>query len=226
MDISIIIPAYNEERAIREVLKKVLQLSFDSLEKEVIVVDDGSTDETREILKAFPKTKDLKILTHEKNLGKGAAIRSGIKNSSGSIIALQDSDLEYDPELLPKLVSPILEGEDVVFGSRFLGKADNMNFLFYLGNRFLSFLTRVLYRVAITDMETGFKIFRRRVVEGMDLKSTGFEIEPEITARILKKGYRIKEIPIDYVAREKEHKKITPMDGVIAAFILIKYRIL
>jgi glycosyltransferase involved in cell wall biosynthesis len=177
-------------------------------------------------LKAFPKTKGLKIITHETNLGKGAAIRTGIKNSTGSIIALQDSDLEYDPGLLPKLVGPILKGEDVVYGSRFLGTAANMNFLFYLGNRFLSFLTRVLYRVAITDMETGFKIFKREVVEGMDLKSTGFEIEPEITSKILKKGYRIKEIPIDYVAREKEHKKITPKDGLIAAFTLIKYRIL
>jgi glycosyltransferase involved in cell wall biosynthesis len=218
MSISIIIPAYNEEGSIFEVLNKVLKLSFSSLEKEVIVVDDG-------ILKAIPESKGLKIIIHEKNLGKGAAIRTGIKNSSGSIIALQDSDLEYDPGLLPKLVGPILEGEDVVYGSRFLGTTANMNPLFYLGNWFLSFLTRVLYRVAITDMETGFKIFKRRVVEGMNLESTGFEIEPEITAKILKKGFRIKEIPIDYVAREKDHKKITPMDGLIAAFTLIKYRI-
>ncbi len=202
-----------------------MQLSFDSLEKEVIVVDDGSTDGTKEILTAFTKTKGLKIITHGKNLGKGAAIRTGIKNSCGSIIALQDSDLEYDPGLLPKLVSPILAGEDVVYGSRFLGTVDNMNRLFYLGNRFLSFVTRVLYRVNISDMETGFKIFKRRVVEGMDLKSTGFEFEPEITAKILKCGYRIKEIPIDYVARDKEHKKITPLDGLIALFTLIKYRI-
>lgn len=224
MDISIIIPVYNEENSISEILGKVLKLQFDNLEKEVIVVDDGSTDRTPEILKDFVK-EPMKIIVHEKNLGKGMAIRTGLSNSTGAIIALQDSDLEYDPDQLPDLIKPILEGEHVVYGSRFLGSVKNMSPLFYLGNRLLTLLTRFLYGAPITDMETGFKIFRREVIEGMKLESTGFEIEPELTAKILKRGYRIKEAPINYIAREKQQKKITVKDGIRALWVLIKYRL-
>ncbi len=152
------------------------------------------------------------------------AVRTGIKNSSGSIIVLQDSDMEYDPKEIPKLIEPILEGEQVVYGSRFLGSIEDMKFLFYLGNRILTLFTRILFQVGITDMETGYKIFKREVIDVMDLESTGFEIEPELTAKILKKGYKIIEVPISYRAREKNQKKITVKDGILSLFTLIKYR--
>ena len=224
MDLSIVVPAFNEETSIAEVLTRVLALSFEGLEWEVVVVDDGSSDRTAEILHGFLDVKRLKILTHKKNQGKGAALRNGIENSSGVIVAFQDSDLEYDPGQLPTLVREIQRGTDVVYGSRFLGQAQDMTFLFNFGNRFLSLCTSLIYRAQVSDMETGFKVFRRRVLDGLELKSQGFDIEPEITAKILKKGISIKEVPIDYRARAKTHKKITLGDGVKALYTLIKYR--
>jgi glycosyltransferase involved in cell wall biosynthesis len=225
MDISIIIPVFNEEMSIAEILTKVLELRFEGLEKEVVVVDDGSTDETPDILKDFSNVPEVKIIIHGKNLGKGGAIRTGIKNSTGRIISIQDSDLEYDPADLPRLIKPILQGENVVYGSRFLGKVENMKFRFYFGNKILSLFTRMLYGTPITDMETGFKIFRREVVENLNLESNGFDIEPEITAKILRSGFKIKEIPINYTAREKELKKISEVDGLKALFVLFKNRL-
>ncbi|GBE17552.1 undecaprenyl-phosphate 4-deoxy-4-formamido-L-arabinose transferase [archaeon BMS3Abin16] len=224
MDLSIVVPAFNEETSIADVLKEVLNLSFEGLEWEVVVVDDGSSDRTAEILHGFLDVKRLKIVTHEKNRGKGAALRSGIDGSSGGIVAFQDSDSEYDPGQLPALVREIQRGTDVVYGSRFLGQAQDMTFLFNFGNRFLSLCTSLIYRAQVSDMETGFKVFRRRVLDGLELKSLGFDIEPEITAKILKKGIKIKEVPIDYRARAKTHKKITLGDGVKALYTLIKYR--
>ena len=224
MDLSIVVPAFNEETSIADVLKEVLNLSFEGLEWEVVVVDDGSSDRTAEILHGFLDVKRLKIVTHEKNRGKGAALRSGIDGSSGGIVAFQDSDSEYDPGQLPALVREIQRGTDVVYGSRFLGQAQDMTFLFNFGNRFLSLCTSLIYRAQVSDMETGFKVFRRRVLDGLELKSLGFDIEPEITAKILKKGISIKEVPIDYRARAKTHKKITLGDGVKALYTLIKYR--
>jgi glycosyltransferase involved in cell wall biosynthesis len=224
MDISVIIPTYNEENSISEIVKKVLRLNFNGLEKEVIIVDDGSSDRTPDILKEFSNSKGLKIVTHTKNIGKGAAIKTGMKNSTGAVIALQDSDLEYDPAYLPELVQEIMMGADVVYGSRFLGKVENMNPLFYLGNKFLSLATRILYKTTITDMETGYKIFKKEVVADMELVSNGFEIEPELTAKILKRGYKIKEIPINYRARRKLEKKITIKDGFKSFLALIKHR--
>ena len=224
MDLSIVVPAFNEETSIADVLKEVLNLSFEGLEWEVVVVDDGSSDRTAEILHGFLDVKRLKIVTHEKNRGKGAALRSGIDGSSGGIVAFQDSDSEYDPGQLPALVREIQRGTDVVYGSRFLGQAQDMTFLFNFGNRFLSLCTSLIYRAKVSDMETGFKVFRRRVLDGLELKSLGFDIEPEITAKILKKGIKIKEVPIDYRARAKTHKKITLGDGVKALYTLIKYR--
>jgi glycosyltransferase involved in cell wall biosynthesis len=225
MDISIIIPVYNEENSISEVLTRVEEINFKGMSREIIVVDDGSNDGTPEILKHNSMNPGVKIFTHSKNLGKGMALRTGLKWSEGSIIAFQDSDMEYDPKFLPLLIKPIIGGECVVYGSRFLGSVKQMTFVFYFGNKILSFLTRILYGAKISDMETGFKIFRREVIEDLKLESIGFEIEPELTAKILKKGYRIKEIPIDYVAREKEQKKITVKDGLIALFTLLKYRL-
>jgi glycosyltransferase involved in cell wall biosynthesis len=224
MRISIIIPVYNEEHSIQEIVKKIISLEFNQFAKEIIIIDDGSTDNTSKILKNFQKYEDLKIVTHRKNLGKGMALRRGIEDSTGEVIAFQDSDFEYDPEELPKLIDQIRGGEYVVYGSRFLGTVKGMSFIFFIGNKFLTFLTRLLYGVSITDMETGFKVFRREVLENMSLQSKGFEIEPELTAKVLKKGYRIKEIPINYVGREKEQKKITVRDGIVAFFTLIKYR--
>jgi glycosyltransferase involved in cell wall biosynthesis len=225
MSITIIIPVFNEEGSISEVLSKVLKLKLDNLKKEIIVINDGSTDRTAEILQGFENTHELKILTHNKNLGKGMAIRTGLENSKGSIIAIQDSDLEYDPSQLPRLLEEILEGEAVIYGSRFMGSVENMTFLFYWGNKILSLFTRLLFRANITDMETGYKIFRKEIVENLELKSKRFDIEPELTAKILRKGITIKEIPINYQARAKDQKKITIKDGIIALFTLIKYRI-
>jgi glycosyltransferase involved in cell wall biosynthesis len=225
MDISVIIPVYNEEDSVSEVLTRVEDLYFNDLKREIVVVDDGSNDSTPEILKSFSNNPGLKIVTHPENLGKGMALRTGFKQSKGSIIALQDSDMEYDPKFLPLLIKPIIDGESVVYGSRFLGSVERMSFTFYFGNKILSFLTRILYGAPISDMETGFKIFRREIIEDLELESKGFEIEPELTAKILKKGCIIKEIPIAYVAREKKQKKITVKDGFIALFTLLKYRL-
>ncbi|RMF91350.1 MAG: glycosyltransferase family 2 protein [Methanobacteriota archaeon] len=225
MDISVIVPVYNEEATISEILKRLLDLEFPGSEKEVIVVDDGSTDRTPELLEEFRGEPGLKVITHKENRGKGAALRTGIESARGRVIAFQDSDLEYAPEELPHLVRPVLDGEeDVVYGSRFLGSVEKMSLLFYIGNRALTLLTGLLYRASITDMETGFKVFREEVIRGLELESQGFDIEPEITAKLLKKGYHIKEIPVNYVAREKTEKKITVKDGLSAALALIKYR--
>jgi len=224
MDVSIIVPAYNEEENIASLLEALLKLSFNNLKREVLVVDDGSTDRTPQLLKAFAGESGVKVIRHERNLGKGAALRTGIENSTGAIIAFQDSDLEYDPAQLPQLIQAIASGEDVVYGSRFLGKVENMSLLFYIGNKALTLLTRLLYRSAITDMETGCKVFKREVIKSLELESQGFDIEPEITAKLLKKGYKIKEIPISYVARDKSEKKITVKDGLLAALALIKHR--
>jgi glycosyltransferase involved in cell wall biosynthesis len=224
MNLSIIVPVFNEETSIAEVLNRVLALSFDGLDWEVVVVDDGSFDGTAEILNGYSDVLRLKILTHKQNRGKGAALRTGIENSSGGIVAFQDSDLEYDPGQLPSLVREVQAGAAVVYGSRFLGRVENMSFLFYFGNRVLSLCTGLIYRAKVSDMETGFKIFRREVLDGLELESRGFDIEPEITAKILKKGITIKEVPIDYKARAKAHKKITLGDGIKALYTLIKYR--
>lgn len=225
MKISILVPAYNEEKTISVILDKLIKLSFDDLEKEIIVVNDGSSDGTPKILEDYGKNPKIKVIHHPKNLGKGSAIRTGLEKAGGDIIAIQDADLEYDPEELPRLVRPILnERKDVVYGSRFLGKIEGMSLLHHLGNRFLTFVTRLLYGCSITDMETGYKIFRKKVIDNIELKAKNFEIEPEITAKILKQGHEIHEIPIKYVGRTKLQKKINWKDGVVALKWLIRYR--
>jgi dolichol-phosphate mannosyltransferase len=219
--LSIIIPVYNEQASLPEVLKKISKTKFE-LKTEIIFINDHSTDKTLKILK---KTK-YKILTHKKNKGKGAALKTGFQKAKGDIIAIQDADLEYDINEINKLIKPILEGEEkVVYGSRFLNSGKKGKIQFYLGNKFLSFITSLLYNKKITDMETCQKVFLKSVIKNIKIESNRFDFEPEITSKILKKGINIKEIPVYYNPRtEKQGKKIKPKDGFIAIGKLIKYK--
>lgn len=230
MKLSIIIPAFNEENTISKVIGKVKNAGLKNIKKEIIVVDDFSTDSTRKILSGL-KGKGIKVFFHKKNLGKGAAIRTGLAHASGGIILIQDADLEYDPKEYPKLLQPILNGNaKVVYGSRLEAirkNLKNMYKLHYFGNVFLTAMANIMYGAKITDMETGYKVFMREVLEKINLKARKFDFEPEITAKILKKGYKIKEIPISFVGRKfKEGKKITWVDGISAMYYLLKYRVM
>lgn len=231
MKLSIIIPVYNEEKTIDKIIKKVIEVDIENVEKEVIIVDDGSTDSTKDILK---KLKEGRIFLHEKNKGKGAAVKTGIENATGDYIIIQDADLEYNPEDIKKLIMPILKRKaQVVYGTRLnrlpnLGR-DERNPLFllhYLGNRFLSLITSILYGQWITDMETGYKLFPKKAVKKMKLSARRFDFEPEITAKMLKKGYKILEIPITTKPRGyNEGKKLNTLrDGSSALWTLLKYR--
>jgi len=221
--LSVIIPVYNERETLKEILARVRVVD---LEKEILVIDDGSTDGTRDVLKEEEKTGDLKVLYHETNKGKGAAVRTGLEHARGEVIIIQDADLEYDPQDYHKLLKPILEGQaEVVYGSRFLEFRETMFFLQALGNRIVTLVTNLLYGTALSDMETCYKVFRAEVVKSIPLRSRRFELEPEITAKLLKRGYRIHEVPISYQGREyHEGKKLTWRDGITALWILIKYR--
>lgn len=235
MKLSIIVPAFNEEKTIKTVLENVLSLNLPKIDKEIVVVDDGSSDKTPEIVEAVAKkNKNIHFIKHEINQGKGAAVQTGIKNSTGEILLIQDADLEYSPLDIPKLIAPIIEGkEKVVYGTRlrmkpvFFGKDKTPLLLHFFGNKFLSVVTSILYGNAITDMETGYKVFKKEVLEGITLKSKSFDFEPEITAKILKKGIKILELDIKVNPRGyEEGKKIRPVkDGFKALTTLIKYRI-
>lgn len=229
--LSIIIPVFNEENTIKDVVKRVKKAKVPlKVSKEIIVVDDASNDSTLKILK---RMKGIRLITHEKNLGKGGAVKTGIRQSSGDIVIIQDADLEYDPKYYDQLLSPILSGKaEVVYGTRLKNyplKISGMKrtplILHYLGNRFLSFVTNVLYGSVITDMETGYKVFKKEVLHGITISSRGFDLEPEITAKILKKDLKIYEVPIKVKPRGyDEGKKITWVDGIQALWTLIKYR--
>jgi glycosyltransferase involved in cell wall biosynthesis len=230
--LSIIIPAYNEENTISIVVSKIKKLKIENIKKEIIIVDDGSLDGTFSKIK---NKKGIKILRHKKNKGKGSAVITGIKNSKGEIILIQDADLEYNPLDIPRLIKPILNKKvSVVYGTRLrtplilLGKNKTPLPLHFIGNRFLSFLTTILYGQYITDMETGYKVFERSVLKNIKLKSRSFDFEPEITAKILKKKIKILELNIKTKPRGyKEGKKIRPVkDGLIALKTLVKYRFL
>ncbi|MBS3176618.1 glycosyltransferase family 2 protein [Candidatus Woesearchaeota archaeon] len=232
MKLSIIIPVYNEVQTIKEIIEKVDALPLENVEKEIIVVDDCSRDGTREVLKKLG-SKKIKILFHEKNKGKGGALKTGLKEITGDIVIFQDADLEYDIKDYPRLIKPIVEGKtDVVYGSRFLNKKPKLfgtgrEFipLHYIGNKFLTTLTNILYFAKISDMDTCYTIFRSKILKELKLDSDNFDITPEITAKILKKGIKIHEIPITYKGRDhSEGKKINWKDGISAAWALIKYR--
>ena len=229
--LSVIIPVYNEEKTVEKVLDYIFRKKF-PLELEVLVVNDGSQDKSEEIIKNFikrykAKSKKIKIkLFSKKNEGKGSAVRLGIKMAKGDIIIIQDADLEYNPDDYNKIIKPIIDGkEKVVYGSRFLKKHKPLYKIYYLGNKFLTLLTKIIYGTNITDMETCYKVFRSDVIKSIEIKSNKFDIEPEITAKILKRGIRIMEIPISYTTRSvKEGKKIGWKDGLKAIYTLIYWR--
>lgn len=223
--LSVVMPVFNERQTILEVIEKVLCLGF---VKELIIVDDGSTDGTRELLSQTKSDKRVKLIFHQNNLGKGAALKSGFKEVSGGIVAIQDADLEYEPEELKALAAPILKGmADVVYGSRLSGGKPQRVYLFWhkVGNTFLSLLANLLYNTTLSDMETGYKVFKKEVIEAIDVKSRDFAVEPELTAKVFKKGCRVYEIPVSYYGRTyQEGKKITWKHGFGAIWALIKYR--
>ncbi|HEY1305368.1 MAG TPA: glycosyltransferase family 2 protein [Vicinamibacterales bacterium] len=216
-------PVYNERATIDEIVPRVLAVP---MRIELVVVDDCSKDGTRERLQELQREHRFTLLLQEHNQGKGAALRRGFAAVTGDIVAVQDADLEYSPEEFPQLAELIVEGRaDVVYGSRFLGPHRVFLFTHYLGNRVLTLLTNVLYNTMLTDMETCYKVMRREVLQGLDLRSNGFGIEPEITAKIFKRGYRVYEVPITYDGRSyEEGKKIGWKDGVVALWVLLKHR--
>jgi glycosyltransferase involved in cell wall biosynthesis len=224
MEITVIIPVYNEVNTILEILRRVQAMQ---IAHEIVVVDDGSTDGTRQVLADLDGQGIVRTIFHEHNQGKGAAVRTGIHAATGDVLIIQDADLEYDPRDYPALLRPIDEGiADVVFGSRFLGGARRpILFWHMVANKLLTLITNILYNNILTDMETGYKIFRNSVVSDMPLHARGFEFEPEFTAKVLKRKVRIFEVPITFNPRNyEEGKKIKLRDAFVAMWALVKYR--
>jgi glycosyltransferase involved in cell wall biosynthesis len=221
--LSVVMPAYNERATIDEIIRRVLAVP---VRLELIVVDDYSTDGTRDQLQALQRELGFTLILQPANGGKGAALRTGFAKIRGEIVIIQDADLEYSPEEYPSLIELICTGRaDVVYGSRFLGRHRVFLFTHYAGNRLLTLMTNILYNTMLTDMETCFKVMRAEVLRSMTLKSNRFGIEPELTAKIFKRGYRVYEIPITYDGRGySEGKKITWRDGIEAIWTLLKYR--
>ena len=221
--LSVVMPVYNERETIREIITRVLAVP---MRTELIVVDDCSTDGTRDLLTELQRERGFKLFLQEKNGGKGAALRRGFAEVTGDIVVIQDADLEYSPEEFPDLVALICQGRaDVVYGSRFLGRHRVFLFTHYAGNRLLTILTNILYNTILSDMETCYKAMRTDVLQSFRLESNGFGIEPELTAKIFKRKYRVYEVPITYDGRGyEEGKKITWRDGVVALWVLLKYR--
>ena len=225
MRLSVVIPVYNEVETINEIVSRVQVVDF---EKEIIIVDDGSTDGTRELLEEITLSEDnVKVFYHDRNQGKGAALRTGFEVATGDVVIIQDADLEYDPREYPVLLEPILDGRaDIVYGSRFLGGPHRVLFFWhYLGNKFLTLLSNALTNLNLTDMETCYKVFRKEVISDIQFKSNRFGFEPEFTAKVAKKGFRIYETPISYSGRTyAEGKKIGWKDGVKAIFAILWFR--
>jgi len=223
--LSVVMPVYNEKATIEKAIAEVLKLE---ILKQLIVVDDGSTDGTREALQGRSFGERVKVIRHERNLGKGGALRTGIAGVTGEVVAIQDADLEYDPQELLTLIKPIRDGlADVVYGSRLSGGRAQRVYLFWhkMGNSLLTFLTNLLYNTTLTDMETCYKVFRRDVIQSITIRSNDFAVEPELTAKVFKKGLRVYEAPISYYGRNYlEGKKIRWFHGLGAIWALIKYR--
>jgi len=241
MKLSIIVPVYNEIETIAEILRRVRAVPIVvpvgygpddgsiPFEREIVVVDDGSTDGTTAFLHTLADEPDITIVFHEQNRGKGAAVQTALRHTEGDVMLIQDADLEYDPREYPALLQPIVEGRsEAVYGSRFRGGPTRAMFFWHmLGNRFLTFVTNILYDTILSDMETCYKVFTREVAEQLDLRASRWGFDPEITAQILKLGYRIYEVPISYTGREfDEGKKISWRDGLTVLWTLLKYRFL
>ncbi len=220
--LSVIIPVYNEKETIAEIIAHVKAVCLD---KEIVVVDDCSVDGSREILRHLADP-DVAVYFHEHNQGKGAAVRTGLAHATGDYVIIQDADLEYNPQEYPRLLAPIEREEaDVVYGSRFKGQIRDMTLVQRVGNRFLTLLTNLLYGTSLSDMETCYKLAPRELMQGLTLRSRAFDFEPEVTAKLLKRGCRIVEVPIEYRARSSEDgKKISWTHGFPAAWCLLKYR--
>lgn len=233
MKLSVVMPVYNERRTISQIIEKIAAIKLSGITKEIVVVDDFSTDGTREALAGIKGKTDIKIIYHEKNQGKGSAVRTGLQHATGDIIIFQDADSEYDPADYEKLIQPIREGRaEVVYGSRFMGKSikelGNGKWILpthFIGNKILTLLTNILYGQNLTDMETGYKVFKADIIKSLNFKANRFDMEPEITTKLLKMHTRIYEVPIKYAARDfSQGKKITWKDGVKAAWCLLKFR--
>ena len=241
MKLSVIMPVYNEINTITTIVRRVRAVhlrvpvgygvengSIIEFEREIVIVDDGSTDGTRDILHAMEGDPDTMIVFHEQNQGKGVAVRTGLQHATGDVMVVQDADLEYDPRDYPALLQPIVEGRSpVVYGSRFRGGPTKTMFFWHMvGNRFLTLVTNLLYNTILSDMETGYKVFTKEVAEQLDLRAPGWGFDPEITAQILKRGYRIYEVPISYTGREfEEGKKISWRDGLTVLWTLLRCRL-
>jgi glycosyltransferase involved in cell wall biosynthesis len=226
MNLSVVIPVFNEVENIEEIIKRVQSTK---LAKEIIVVDDGSRDGTRDVLQTLHGKKKVRVILHERNRGKGAAVVTGMNAAKGDILLIQDADLEYDPRDYPILIQPIIEGvADVVYGSRFLGGPHRVTMFWHMiANRILTFITNILYNTILSDMETGYKVFRGEVIKGMVIRAKGFDFEPEFTAKVLKRNYRIFEVPISFNPRDySQGKKIKFKDAFEAVWTLLKYRVM
>jgi len=223
--LSVVVPVFNERNTVAEIIRRMRSVEL-PMRVEFVVVDDGSSDGSDKVLAALADST-VRVIHHPQNRGKGAAVRTGLQAAKGDLVLIQDADLEYDPDDWPSLLAPVLKGKArVVYGSRFTGERKNMLPSHWIGNRLLTLVTNLLYRSTLSDMETCYKLFDRRVLEGVTIESDRFEFEPEITAKVLLQGERIYEVPISYAGREMtEGKKITWRDGFGAMFTLVRFRI-